>query len=528
MRDHSRSAFHFLFSFGLGAGLGQTPSGRPVGNAVPDIRWRFPKRPASGREGQTRRPRLSGGTWARVAYAVIDLAFICVDGAIAVSVRFAPHMARHLVRFGNFGLSPTFPVSAYGAFLLLYAALIVLFCQGQDLYRTPRTRSAADETFRVAKAVSLATLLLMAFVFLSGYRQVSRAVVLGAGLLDIVTLSWWRFWKRKFVIRRMTQGIGTRNALIVGAGTVGQALADCLETNKLLGYRFRGFLDTDHSTDHRMRGKIEDLSRIGQAEFVDDVFITLPAEREVVKQVAFEARRNRWNVKVVPDLYDGLGWEAPLRRVGDFPVMELHWEPIPALGLFAKKALDVAVSSIILAVLSPVLLLIAILIRLDSPGPSLYRSQRVGRKGRIFVCYKFRTMVANADALKKKLIHLNERRGPFFKIHNDPRVTKVGRFLRKYSLDELPQLWNVLKGDMSLVGPRPHTMDDYSQYKVDQLRRLEVRPGLTGLWQVTARQDPSFETTMRLDRYYIDHWDFWLDLKVLLRTLPAVFRGDGA
>ncbi len=528
MKDFQSSSFDRIVFFAMGAGLGETPSGRPLGGAVPGHGWSFSRGPAAGGERQSRRPRLSGGTWARVAYALIDLAFICIDGAIAVSVRFAPHMFRYLTRFGNFGLSPTFPVSAYGAFLLLYAALIILFCQGQDLYRTPRTRSAGDETLRVTKAVCLATLLLMAFVFLSGYRQVSRSVVLGAGLLDIVTLSWWRFWKRKFVIRRVTQGIGTRNALIVGAGTVGQALAECLETNKLLGYRFKGFLDVDHSADHRLRGRIEDLARVGQAEFVDDVFITLPADREVVKQIAMEARRNRWNVKVVPDLYDGLGWEAPLRRVGEFPVMELHWEPIPALGLFSKKALDVVLASVLLVGLSPLLLLIAGLIVLDSPGPVFYRSQRVGRKGRIFACYKFRTMVANAEALKKKLIHLNERKGPFFKIRNDPRVTRVGKILRKYSLDELPQLWNVLKGDMSLVGPRPHTMDDYSQYKVDQLRRLEVRPGLTGLWQVTARQDPSFETTMRLDRYYIDHWNLWLDLKVLLRTFPALLRGDGA
>lgn len=527
MNEQRQSALDFLFSFGLGAGLGQTPSGRPFGSAVPGMDWTSHKRPAMRREGQARRPRLSGGTWARIAYALIDIAFICVDAVIAVCVRFAPHVARHIVHYGSFGLSPKFPVSAYGAFLLLYTALIVLFCQGQDLYRTPRTRSAGDETYRVSKAVCLATLLLMAFVFVSGYRQVSRAVVLGAGLLDIVALSWWRFWKRKFVIRRVTQGIGTRNALIVGAGSVGQALAECLETNKLLGYRFKGFLDGDHSTDGRLRGKIEDLARVGQAEFVDDIFITIPSEREVVKQIALEARSHRWNVKVVPDLYDGLGWDAPLRRVGDFPVMELHWEPIPALGLFAKRVMDTVLGALILLLLSPLLLAIAMLIRLDSAGPSLYRSQRVGRKGRIFVCYKFRTMVSNADALKKKLIHLNERRGPFFKIRNDPRVTMVGRFLRKYSLDELPQLWNVIKGDMSLVGPRPHTMDDYSQYKVDQLRRLEVRPGLTGVWQVTAREDPSFETTMRLDRYYIDHWNIWLDLKVLLRTIPAVLRGDG-
>ena len=528
MKEQRQSALQHWFLFGLGAGLGRTPSGPPFGAAVPDLGWTSSKRPTKRREGQSRRPRLSGGTWARVAYAVIDLAFICLAGAIAVFARFAPHVARHLVHYGTFGLSPAFPISAYGGFLLLYATLIILFCQGQDLYRTPRTRSAADETYGVAKAVCFATLFLMAFVFLSGYGQVSRAVVLVAGALDIVALSAWRFWKRKFVIRRVTQGIGTRNALIVGAGSIGQALAESLETNKLLGYRFKGFLDADHSTDHRLRGKIEDLARVGQAEFVDDIFITIPSEREVVKQIALEARRNRWNVKVVPDLYDGLGWDAPLRRVGDFPVMELHWEPIPALGLFAKKVLDIVCSLALLAVLSPLLFLIALLIRLDSPGPSLYRSQRVGRKGRIFVCYKFRTMVSNADALKKKLIHLNERRGPFFKIRNDPRVTLVGKILRKYSLDELPQLWNVLKGDMSLVGPRPHTIDDYSQYQVDQLRRLEVRPGLTGLWQVTARQDPSFETTMRLDRYYIDHWNLWLDAKVLLRTIPAVLRGDGA
>lgn len=527
MNERHASVFDSNFLFSLGAGLGQTPSAPEFGRAVPDVRRGTPKRPVAG-QSQTRRPRLSGGTWARIAYAAIDLAFICIDGAIAVCVRFAPHVVHHLARFGNVGLSPKFPVSAYGALLLLYAALIVLFCQGQDLYRTPRSRTAADETFRVSKAVALATLLLMAFVFLSGYHQVSRAVVLGAGLLDIVALSSWRFWKRKFVIRRITQGFGTRNALIVGAGSVGQALAECLETNTLLGYRFKGFLDTDHSTDQRLRGRIEDLARVGQAEFVDDVFITLPTEREVVKQVAMEARKHRWNVKVVPDLYDGLGWEAPLRRVGEFPVMELHWEPIPAFGVFAKKVMDIVLASLLLAALSPLLLFITVLIQLDSSGPVLYRSQRVGRKGRIFVCYKFRTMVANADALKTKLIHLNERRGPFFKIRNDPRITKVGKLLRKYSLDELPQLWNVLKGDMSLVGPRPHTMDDYSQYEVDQLRRLEVRPGLTGLWQVTARQDPSFETTMRLDGYYIEHWNFWLDLKLLFRTLPAVLRGGGA
>jgi len=156
-----------------------------------------------------------------------------------------------------------------------------------------------------------------------------------------------------------------------------------------------------------------------------------------------------------------------------------------------------------------------------------YRSKRMGRKGRPFVCYKFRTMVADADFLKEGLRHLNERHGPFFKISGDPRITRLGRWLRKYSLDEVPQLWNVLKGDMSLVGPRPHPLDDYRQYHLEHLRRLDVEPGLTGLWQVTARQDPSFETNMALDLRYIETWNVWLDLKILWRTVGAVLEGEG-
>jgi lipopolysaccharide/colanic/teichoic acid biosynthesis glycosyltransferase len=156
-----------------------------------------------------------------------------------------------------------------------------------------------------------------------------------------------------------------------------------------------------------------------------------------------------------------------------------------------------------------------------------YRSQRVGKKGRIFTCYKLRTMVVNADGMKDGLRHRNERQGPFFKISDDPRVTRAGRVFRKYSLDELTQFWNVLKGDMSLVGPRPHPLDDYEQYDLDHLRRLEVRPGITGLWQVTARKDPSFQTSMNLDLEYIESWSFMLDLKILAKTLPAVLNGDG-
>lgn len=202
-------------------------------------------------------------------------------------------------------------------------------------------------------------------------------------------------------------------------------------------------------------------------------------------------------------------------------------EAVPTLGRLAKRILDVVISSAALLLLWPLMLVIAIAIKLESRGPAVYASLRVGKRGVPFVCYKFRTMVVGASGLRKALLHLNQRRGPFFKIANDPRVTPLGRFLRKYSLDELPQFWNVLKGDMSLVGPRPHPLEDVAQYSSAHEQRLEVMPGMTGLWQVTARDNPSFETCVQLDVGYIRHWSLLLDFKILLQTIPAVLAGKG-
>ena len=194
---------------------------------------------------------------------------------------------------------------------------------------------------------------------------------------------------------------------------------------------------------------------------------------------------------------------------------------------FMKRIIDVVLSGIALFFLWPFLLAIAVAVRLESPGPVIYRSLRAGKKGQRFVCYKFRTMVDGADELKESLRRCNERRDPFFKIADDPRVTRLGRFLRKYSLDELPQFWNVLKGDMSLVGPRPHPLDDCARYRPADHRRLDVKPGITGLWQVIARTDPSFETCMKLDLEYMKRWSLSLDFKLLVQTIPAVLAGDG-
>jgi exopolysaccharide biosynthesis polyprenyl glycosylphosphotransferase len=463
------------------------------------------------------------GRRVQLVYVLIDICCVIASSAFAFIFRFPPSHFRQL-------FTPNELVGMdhrYAGFLLLDIGLIVLFCQSQQLYKTPLARPFWEESAGVAKAISGATVLLTAFVYLSGIRVVSRAVVIVSIVLNMTAFISWRYAKRRFIIRRIESGRGARNALIVGAGKVGRALAQLLQQDKLLGYRFVGFVDEKRGTASPILGRVEDIDRIARAHFIDEVFVTVPWERNLVKEVALACRSLRVGVTVIPDLYDGLGWNAPLRRIGRFPAVDLKWAPIPRAGLAAKRIIDVCFSAIGLIALAPFLAGLAIMIRWDSDGPVFYRSQRVGRKGRYFWCYKLRTMVANADDLKDSLRELNERKGPFFKIADDPRVTRLGRILRRYSLDELPQLWNVLIGDMSLVGPRPHPVDDYRLYALDDLRRLDVKPGMTGLWQVTARRDPSFQTSMRLDLDYIENWNLKTDITILLRTFSAVLHAEG-
>jgi exopolysaccharide biosynthesis polyprenyl glycosylphosphotransferase len=266
-----------------------------------------------------------------------------------------------------------------------------------------------------------------------------------------------------------------------------------------------------------------ELARTG---FVDEVILAPPQDAEVTQRVLRAARQLRLDVKMAPQLF-GCEPEGKLESLGNIPLISLHEEKLPVGGLLLKRTLDVAAAGTALVFLTPALALIAMAIKIGSSGPVLYKAARAGRKGRPFLCYKFRTMVQNADDLKEGLRERNQREGPFFKITGDPRITGIGRFLRRYSLDELPQLWNVVRGEMSMVGPRPHPLDDVSAYAIEHLSRLDVVPGITGLWQVTARRDPSFQTGMKLDIEYIHRWSLRMDLAILLRTAGAVLRGSG-
>jgi exopolysaccharide biosynthesis polyprenyl glycosylphosphotransferase len=326
-----------------------------------------------------------------------------------------------------------------------------------------------------------------------------------------------------------------RNVLIVGAGPVGRELATVIELERNAERNVIGFLDETEAVSGDVLGRIENLDRIARAEFVDEIFLAIPNQHELALRVIRAARRNRLDVRAIPDLY-GYGWDSyggpertrlGLEYFGDLPILTLHEETVTP-GLFWKRVLDIMMSVIGLCATFPLMAAIALLIKLTSPGQILYRAERVGLKGRRFVCYKFRTMVSDADQMKEVLRAENERQGPCFKLARDPRVTSVGRLLRRYSLDELPQLWNVLRGEMSMVGPRPHPLDDFQRYRLEHLRRLDVTPGITGLWQVTARRDPSFQRNMMLDLEYIENWSIRMDLRILWKTVFVVLHGSGS
>ena len=418
--------------------------------------------------------------------------------------------------------SPLFPIACLGP-LLLQGAVLTLLGYSEGLYRMELVRSPRKERFILAKVVTWSTLLLGAAIRL-GIDEMSLGALMVSAPLNYLGMLGWRQWQKAAGVPAEKM----RNVLIVGTGKLAREMAAHLEQHPGLGREVRGFLVEDGPVGGDVLGTVEDLSRVALAEFADEVLLAIPDRRDLARRVIREARVNRLDVKIVPDLFGFQAQPAALENFGNVPVLTLYEEPIPAFALFLKRAVDVVGSAAGLVALTPALAVIALLIKVDSTGPVLYRAPRVGKKGRRFLCYKFRTMVTQADKLKAQLRACNQRQGPFFKIVDDPRITRAGRFLRRYSLDEIPQLWNVLRGEMSLVGPRPHPLDDFAHYDLEDLRRLDVTPGITGLWQVTARCDPSFQRNMALDLEYIDGWNLWMDLRILYHTVSVVLQGSGA
>ncbi|MFZ0796334.1 MAG: sugar transferase [Terriglobales bacterium] len=407
--------------------------------------------------------------------------------------------------------------------LPIFAVLVTLFGLLEGLYKHAGDPSPAG----IVPALARSTLFAIGLVFIAAWdrmRPLAAFVIFASSLTGLVLARRLRqvAWKRR---RRETEA---RKILIIGGGPVARSIAQALRNDSLHRATVCGFVDDNQPLSPVVLGRIADLDWLARAEFIDEVILALPGQPVQTREAAEAAFRNHLDIRAVPDLPPGPWPDSGIDRIGEVPVVTLHREPLPSAALFLKRLLDVAGATFGLVLTSPLMAILALLIRLDSPGPVFFSAERTGAKGRRFHCYKFRSMVTDAAQLKEDLRARNQRQGPIFKIDDDPRVTRIGRVIRRYSLDELPQLWNVLRGEMSLVGPRPHPVDEVNHYELHQFRRLDVKPGITGLWQITARNCPSFELNMHLDLTYIENWSLRLDLRILANTIRVLFAPEGA
>jgi exopolysaccharide biosynthesis polyprenyl glycosylphosphotransferase len=343
---------------------------------------------------------------------------------------------------------------------------------------------------------------------------------------------------RKFLRWMRTHGRNSRQVLIVGTNPRAVEFAHAIEGKPELGYHLIGFVDEEWpgaqefgSSGNAIVSDLNHFPSFLRERIVDEVVIALPMKSFYSKAACMVATCQEHGVvvRVLTTIFDHPPERKNARLLDEVAVATFGSSALEGWPLVFKRLMDIVVSSILLVLLVPMFLIIAILVKIDSPGPSWFIQDRVGLNKRKFRMYKFRTMLLDAEEKQVQLEGLNEADGPIFKIKDDPRVTRVGRFLRKTSIDELPQLLNVLKGEMSLVGPRPLNVRDYNGLDEDWLRRrFSVRPGITCLWQVNGRSLVSFQEWMRFDIHYVDNWSFWLDLQILARTIPAVLRGSGA
>jgi exopolysaccharide biosynthesis polyprenyl glycosylphosphotransferase len=421
-------------------------------------------------------------------------------------------------------------------FVALLAAWHVIFSV-LGLYKSKRLEDRENEVRDVLKATSLGTLLLLVAgilfrirmitpIFLVSFWVASTSITISCRLLLRRSLAWARI-----------HGRNLRKILIVGTNRRAVRFARSIESKPELGYQLIGFVDEDwpgreefRATGYRLIANCAHFADFLREHVVDEVVIALPMQScyPLASSIAALSREQGVLVHSLANIFE-LGPQDPNSGDGDPDAITVSSHASEGWPSVIKRALDIAISTLALLILAPVFLITAIAIRSSSPGPIFFAQERIGLNKRRFLMYKFRTMIAGAERMQAELERCNEADGPVFKIKNDPRVTSVGRFLRKFSIDELPQLVNVLRGDMSLVGPRPLPLRDYRGFDQDrQRRRFSVRPGLTCLWQINGRSSVSFDHWMDLDMLYIDHWSLWLDLEILAKTIPAVLRGTGA
>lgn len=420
------------------------------------------------------------------------------------------------------------------AITMVWHALFSVF----SLYESRRLSTMWRQALDVLKVTSCGTLLMAASAPLFEIEMFSYPFLVTFWTISTALSISFRAVLRLILARIRSHGRNLRNIVLIGTNTRALSFAAQVKASKHLGYHLVGFIDEPWENHHEFAksghavvANLSAFSRFLSEHIIDEVVICLPlgSYYHQIADVIKRCEEQGIHVRVLGDMFNLNLLGARVEEFGDNVVLSLAAHHIGGKSLMAKRLMDLIISIPLAAVLLPLFALTALAIKLTSPGSVFFVQERVGLNKRPFRLYKFRTMVVEAERLQGQLEHLNETDGAAFKIAKDPRVTPLGRKLRKTSIDELPQLFNVLKGDMSLVGPRPLPMRDYRNFDADwHRRRFSVRPGITCLWQIDERSSGSFESWMKLDMQYIDQWSLTLDLKILLKTIPVVVKGVGA
>ena len=427
------------------------------------------------------------------------------------------------------------PFSVYFPNSLALTAILLLVYWAEGAYSYIRKRSWFSDVWVILRGAVTGVAALYVFSLLQRAVLYSRLIFAYAGIAIVVFLATARTVQKTIAGQLRKRGRGVQRALIVGAGEVGRTIMRNIVAQPELGYQVVGFVDdrpergTKDIGRFKALGATDHIPEVIKQQKVDVVVITLPwLYHRKILSIMGQCERAQVAVKIVPDLFQMSLSNVDIDDLNGIPLISIRPPSISGGNLALKRAADLLFATLLLVLTLPLMLVMALLIKLDSSGPAVFRQTRVGRGGRPFTVFKFRTMHQDAEQRQEELTGLNEASGPLFKIKQDPRRTRLGRFLRRTSIDELPQLYNVLRGEMSMIGPRPALPSEVQQYQAWHMKRLETWPGLTGLWQVSGRSELSFDEMVLLDIYYIENWSPLLDLKIALKTIPCLVVGTGA